>query len=214
MSRSCSAMENAVSTRTVEPLPRHFFRRSAAEVAPDLLGKRIVRSVAGAELVGRIVEVEAYDSEDPASHCFRGMTDRNRAMFGEPGHAYVYLSHGLHHCLNVTARAELPAGGVLIRALEPLSGIDTMRALRGRHAIADLASGPGKLAQALAVDRTLYGVDMTQPGPLFIVEGVAGEEVPIEATPRIGISRATERLWRFTVADSPFVSGPRRRAKA
>lgn len=191
------------------PLPRAFYQRDPVEVAPELIGALLVRRVAGAELVGRIVEVEAYDSEDPASHCFRGPTDRNRAMFGEPGHAYIYLSHGLHHCLNVTARGRLPAGGVLIRALQPVLGTATMQALRGRQALTDLASGPGKLTQALAVDPSLYGTDMTKEGPLFICR--ADPTAPqVVATPRIGISRATDRLWRFIEAESRFVSGPRR----
>lgn len=213
MARAGQAATTNRPPNNLQPVPREFYRRAPADVAPELLGKVVLRRLAGEILAGRIVEVEAYDSEDPASHCFRGLTERNRAMFGEPGHAYIYFSHGLHHCLNVTARLDLPAGGVLIRALEPVLGIDTMRALRGRQPVTDLASGPGKLTQALAVDRSLYGTDMTREGPIFICDDADAPELEIEATPRIGISRATDRLWRFIAADSPFVSGPRRRGK-
>lgn len=202
---------SGLPSASLAPIARDFYRRDPVEVAPDLIGNLLVRVIDEALLVGRIVEVEAYDSDDPASHCFRGPTDRNRAMFGEPGHAYIYFSHGIHHCLNVTARRDLPAGGVLIRALEPLQGIATMRSLRGREALSDLASGPGKLAQAMAVDRSLYGTDLTEPGPIFIAADPAREAIIVEATPRIGISKATDRLWRFSVAGSPFVSGPKRR---
>lgn len=191
------------------PLPRAFYCRESVEVAAALVGKLLVRRLGDIELVGRIVETEAYDSDDPASHCHRGLTERNRAMFGTPGHAYIYLSHGLHHCLNVTARDAMPAGGVLLRAVEPLFGIDTMRCLRGRELLTDLASGPGKLGQALAIEPALYGTDMTTEGPLFICEdGTA--PVAVVATPRIGISRAADRLWRFVDPASRCVSGPRR----
>ncbi len=137
------------------PLTRSFYQRHPAEVAPDLLGKILVRRIENTYLRGRIVEVEAYSSDDPASHTFRGMTTRNRAMFGEAGHAYIYFIHGMHYCINVVARSDTPAGGVLIRALEPLSGITTMRQLRGREKLRDLTSGPAKLTQAMGIDKTL-----------------------------------------------------------
>lgn len=186
------------------PLEREFFRRHPAEVAPDLLGKLLMRQIDGEVISGRIVETEAYCSTDPASHTFRGRTQRNRAMFGEVGHAYIYFIHGLHYCLNVSARLDTDAGGVLIRALEPLRGVATMQQLRRRTALRDLASGPAKLTQALNIDKTLYGCDMTQPGPLFLAaeHKADGEHMQtISATPRIGISRATEVLWRFVLSD-------------
>ena len=202
----------------IEPLPRAFYQRHPAEVGPDLVGKILVRELEGVQLAGRIVEVEAYSWDDPASHSFRGPTERNKAMFGEPGHAYIYFIHGLHYCVNVTARFQAPAGGVLIRALEPLQGVEIMRRRRGRQALEDLTSGPAKLTQALGIGNQLYGSDMTEVGPLFIGEKVVDEKAmggqaepavagtAIVATPRIGISRATDMLWRFVLADSPFDS--------
>lgn len=186
------------------PLEREFFRRHPAEVAPDLLGKLLVREIAGEVMYGRIVETEAYCSTDPASHTYRGRTERNKAMFGEVGHAYIYFIHGLHYCVNVSARLHTDAGGVLIRALEPLQGVTAMQQLRRRTALRDLASGPAKLTQALNIDKTLYGCDMTQRGPLFLAaerEAETQHMYSVSATPRIGISRATEVLWRFVLSD-------------
>lgn len=194
----------------MQPLPRAFYERHPALVAPDLIGQLLVRRLDDELLVGRIVEVEAYSSEDPASHSFNGLTERNRAMFGLPGHAYIYFSYGMHHCMNVTARLDTEAGGVLIRALEPLRGIDTMRRLRGRERATELASGPGKLAQALAIDKTLYGVDITETGVLFVAEGDEEGRPTVAATPRIGISKAIDLRWRFVAAGSRFISCPPR----
>lgn len=187
-------------------LDRTFFRRHPAEVAPDLLGKLLVRNLEGEQLVGRIVETEAYCSTDPASHTFRGKTARNQAMFGEVGCAYVYFIHGLHYCINITARLDSPAGGVLIRALEPVRGIETMKRLRGREKLLELTSGPAKLTQALDIDKRLYGVDVTEGGPLYLTEPAQRNEFSIQSTPRIGINRAVEVPWRFIVVDSAFVS--------
>lgn len=194
----------------MKPLDREFYRRHPADVAPDLLGKLLVRQLGDVTLCGKIVETEAYCSTDSASHTFRGLTERNKAMFGEVGHAYIYFIHGLHYCLNVTARVDTPAGGVLIRALEPLRGVDAMQKLRSRSALRDLASGPAKLTQALNIDKGLYGADMTLPGPLFIAADTANSnttnEGVIATTPRIGISRATDVLWRFILQGSDFLS--------
>lgn len=186
------------------PLARNFFRRHPAEVAPQLLGKLLVRQLEGEVICGRIVETEAYCSTDPASHSFRGRTERNKAMFGEVGHAYIYFIHGLHYCLNVSARLDTDAGGVLIRALEPLQGVAIMQQLRRRTALRDLASGPAKLSQALAVDKSLYGCDMTQPGPLYLAaehNTDSTQNQVVSATGRIGVSQATEVLWRFVLSD-------------
>lgn len=190
----------------MKPVPRSFYRRHPAKVAPDLLGKLLVRQLDGATLCGKIVETEAYCSDDPASHTFRGKTERNKAMFGEVGHAYIYFIHGMHYCVNVSARLDMPAGGVLIRALEPLAGIEFMQQQRKRTALKDLASGPAKLTQAMAINQTLYSVDMTKVGSLYIAEPTEPDALTIKATPRIGISRAMDFPWRFVVAGSDCLS--------
>lgn len=185
---------------TMTPLDRSFYLRHPADVAPELLGKVLVRQLGRLTLCGRIVETEAYCSTDPASHTFRGLTERNKAMFGEVGHAYIYFIHGLHRCLNVTARWDTDAGGVLIRALEPLDGVEEMRLRRHREDPRALASGPAKLTQALAIDKGLYGTDMTRPGPLYIAKSDDRDlAFTVAATPRIGISCAKDVLWRFIV---------------
>ena len=190
----------------MKPIPRSFYSRHPADVAPDLLGKLLVRRLGDTLLAGKIVEVEAYSWDDPASHTFRGKTERNKAMFGEPGHAYIYFIHGLHYCVNVSSRLEAPAGGVLIRALEPVAGIEVMQERRKRTELRDLASGPAKLTQAMGIDKALYGVDMTKKGPLYIAEPKEQESLAIRVTPRIGISRAMDVPWRFVVAGSRFLS--------
>jgi DNA-3-methyladenine glycosylase len=210
--KTCPTLTSPHEHRGVymQPLGRAFYRRHPADVAPDLLGKLLVRDLAGVRLVGRIVETEAYCSDDPASHTYKGLTPRNRAMFGEVGHAYIYFIHGMHYCMNVTAKSEHPAGGVLIRAFEPLEGVPTMQQLRSRQVLRELASGPAKLAQALGIDKQLYGTDMTVPGPLFIADDLSqaalSARAKVQATPRIGVSRATDVLWRFVVHGSPFIS--------
>jgi DNA-3-methyladenine glycosylase len=187
---------------------RGFYARSTSVVARELLGKVLVRRIKRRTLAGRIVETEAYTSDDPASHAFRGRTDRNRALFGEVGHAYIYQTHGLHFCLNVVAKKGKPAGGVLIRALEPLAGIDLMRRFRGQSGPRRLASGPGNLSRALRVDRRLYGADLTKEGPLFITDD--GSARPkVRRTVRIGVTAARDKRWRFVVEGSPFITRPR-----
>ncbi len=189
-------------------IDRSFYARHPSRVAPDLLGKVLVRRIGRKTLAGRIVEAEAYTSGDPASHAFRGRTERNRALFGEVGHAYIYQTHGMNFCLNVSARRRQPAGGVLIRALEPLRGIDVMKKLRGRADVRELARGPGNLGRALGIDLRLYGTDLTKEGPLFVADdGTAKPK--IRRTQRIGVTSARELLRRFIVAGSPFVSGSR-----
>ncbi|MFQ5700327.1 MAG: DNA-3-methyladenine glycosylase [Acidobacteriota bacterium] len=188
-------------------LPRSFYDRSALLVAPDLLGKILCHRRGGLLTSGRIVEVEAYLGEgDPASHAFRGPSRRNRAMFGPPGHAYVYFTYGNHFCMNVVTGPDGVASAVLIRALEPVEGIAAMRRRRGRTRIEDLTSGPGKLAQALGIDRDAYGLDLRRE-PLWIcTDGL----VPSGCAtgPRVGIRAATDRPYRFFLPDSPFVSRP------
>lgn len=188
------------------PIARIFYQRHPAEVAPDLLGKILVRQLSGITLSGKIVETEAYSSDDPASHTFRGLTERNKAMFGHVGHAYIYFIHGMHYCINVTARLDTAAGGVLIRALEPLDGIELMQKLRGKEDLRDLASGPAKLTQALGIDKALYGIDMTVNGALYICASDSHEAKVVKVTPRIGISRAQNVPWRFILDGNRFVS--------
>jgi DNA-3-methyladenine glycosylase len=185
-------------------IDRAFFDRSVHELAPELLGVTLLVDGVG----GRIVEVEAYDHEDPAAHGFRGRTERNASMFGPAGHAYVYRSYGIHWCLNVVCEPEGVANAVLLRALEPTHGLELMRARRG---VADdrlLCAGPGRLCQALAVTRDHDGLALDEP-PFALVE--REEEPELVATTRIGITKAADRPWRYLVAGSPYVSrGPRR----
>ncbi|TML63916.1 MAG: DNA-3-methyladenine glycosylase [Actinobacteria bacterium] len=180
---------------------RDFFARSVHELAPDLLGVTLLVGGVG----GPIVEVEAYHHEDPASHGFGGRTERNAAMFGPPGHAYVYRSYGIHWCLNFVCEEEGSASAVLLRALEPVSGVDVMRARRGLDDPRLLAAGPGRLCQALAVTRDHDGRPLDEP-PFELREREVEPE--IARGPRIGISRATELPWRFGIAGSRFLSRP------
>jgi DNA-3-methyladenine glycosylase len=186
-------------------LRRSFFARSVHEVAPDLIGVTLLVDGIG----GRIVEVEAYDQEDPASHAYRGRTPRNESMFGPPGHAYVYRSYGVHWCLNLVCGARDVPEAALIRALEPTAGIAEQRRRRGTDDLRALCSGPGKLCQALAITREHDGLPLDRP-PFRLQERRAVPE--IVTTPRIGITRATELSWRYLEAGSPYVSRGRPRA--
>ena len=192
-----------------EPLPLQFYARSAVDLAPDLLGKRLVRELDGALLAGRIVEVEAYlGGEDAASHAFRRPTPRNRSMFGPPGRAYVYLIYGVHYCLNIVTGPEGDGQAVLIRALEPLAGVEVMRANRGRVAERDLTNGPGKLCQALGIDKRLDGHDLCLGVGLWLEDGPPPDG-PICASSRVGVrgdDAALTRPWRYFIEDNPFVS--------
>ncbi len=179
-------------------LSTDFFARDVEIVARELIGATLLFDGVG----GVIVETEAYDSNDPASHCFRGRTARNASMFGPPGHAYVYRSHGLHWCLNVVC---LVASGVLIRALEPTAGIDRMEERRGTTDLRRLCAGPGRLCQALGIDRRHDGRLLDQPP--FAIQPRAGP-VAISAGPRIGLSRGVETPWRFCLDGSAFLSRP------
>ena len=173
---------------------------------PQLVARQLIGTVLlVGDVGGRIVETEAYDQGEPGSHTFCGPTARNRSMFGPPGHAYVYLSHGIHWCLNVVCREEGHGAGVLIRALEPLAGLDQMRARRGVEAPHMLCSGPGKLAQALGVTRDHNGMSLAA-APFALAPGAPG--APVVCGQRIGISKARELPWRFGLAGSRFVSRP------
>ncbi len=171
------------------------------EVAPDLIGVTLLVDGVG----GTIVEVEAYDQEDPANHGFRGPTERTASLFGPPGHAYVYRSYGIHWCLNLVCDVEGRAEAALVRALAPTHGIDAMRGRRGVGAERALCSGPGKLCQALAVTRAHDGLALDRP-PFELVERTGTPE--IVTGPRIGITRAVEHSWRYGLAGSPFLSRP------
>jgi DNA-3-methyladenine glycosylase len=177
------------------------FHASSHEVARQLIGTLLLVDGVG----GRIVETEAYDRADPASHSFSGPTERNGAMFGEPAHAYVYRSYGIHWCLNFVCREQGHGAGVLIRAIEPLAGLDLMRARRGVDNARLLCSGPGKLCQALGVSRAHNGMALALPP--FELEA-APRPVEVVEGPRIGISKAMEVPWRFGLAGSRFVSRP------
>jgi DNA-3-methyladenine glycosylase len=180
---------------------RSFFELPTVELARALIGCVLVHETRAGRVAGRIVETEAYLRGDPASHAFRGRTPRNASMFGPPGHAYVYLVYGMHWCFNVTSGPEGVGEAVLVRALEPLEGLDLMQRRRGKSR--ELCRGPGKLAQALAITRAHDGADLCS-GSLRLERGEAPGR--IVAGPRVGISVATRRALRFRVADSIWVS--------
>jgi DNA-3-methyladenine glycosylase len=185
-------------------LRRDFFARSVHEVAPELVGATLLVGGVG----GRIVEVEAYDHEDPAAHSYRGKTARNASMFGPPGRAYVYRSYGVHWCLNLVCE---DAGAVLVRALEPTHGLDAMASRRGIAEPRLLTAGPGRLAQALGITRVHDGLPLDRPP----FELSAREDVEVETGLRVGITKAAEKPWRYGEAGSKFLSrplSPRRRA--
>jgi DNA-3-methyladenine glycosylase len=181
------------------------FSRSVHEIAPELIGATLLVDGIG----GRIVEVEAYSQEDPASHGYRGRTRRNASMFGPPGHAYVYRSYGIHWCLNLVCEdVEVPSA-VLVRALEPTHGLDQMRRRRGFDDSRVLASGPGRLCQALGITREHDGLPLDRPP--FELRERAGP-VQVHSGARVGITRATELPWRYAEAGSRFLSRPLRPA--
>ena len=182
-----------------ERLGREFFARSVHEVAPELLGATLLVDGVG----GAIVEVEAYDQEDPASHGYRGPTERNASMFGPPGHAYVYRSYGIHWCLNLVCEEDGVASAVLVRAVEPTFGVERMRARRRVDDERLLCSGPGRLCRALGVTREHDGLPLDEPP--FALRG-REQEPEIAAAARIGITAAADRPWRYVVKGSRFAS--------
>jgi DNA-3-methyladenine glycosylase len=190
-------------TPAARRLQRSFFDRSVHEVARGLIGCRLFFDGVG----GIIVETESYERDDPACHAYVGLTDRTEVIFGPPGRAYVYLSYGIHSLLNAVAEPDGEAAAVLIRALEPTTGLETMRARRGDRPDGELCSGPGKLTEALGIGLECNGADLGQdPFLLLAPEGPTPEVV---TGPRIGITKAVERPWRFAAAGSSFVSRPR-----
>ena len=188
-------------------LPTEFFARSVHAVARDMIGC----TVAHAGTAGVIVETESYHADDPACHAFGGPTPRSSVLFGPPARAYVYLSYGIHSLLNFVAEPEGEAAAVLIRALEPVAGIDTMRARRGIERLEDLCSGPGKLTEALAIGLDLNGVSLGE-GPIEVLgRGPGWADPTIVTAPRIGITKAVEHPWRYGVKGSRFLSRPFRK---
>lgn len=178
-----------------------FFRRSVHAVAPDLIGAVLLVDGVG----GRIVEVEAYHHSDPAAHSFRGPTARNAVMFGPPGRAYVYRSYGIHWCLNLVCEAEGSASAVLVRALEPVAGLPAMRQRRGVADDALLCSGPGRICQALQVSLAHNGLPLDAPPFAMFAPGAPQQVV---RGPRIGITKAVDKPWRYGLKGSRFVSKP------
>ncbi len=190
------------------PLDRAELPEDTAALARHLIGRLVVRELPEGIVSGRIVETEAYVVGDAAGHGYRGMTPRNRSLFLEAGYAYVYLAYGVSWMLNVSSEGPGTGTGVLIRALEPLEGIPLMRQNRGVERLRDLARGPGRLAQALRIDRSLDGLDLCRQGPLWLAEdehqaGDIGQGI------RIGITKDADRPLRFYVKGSAFVSGPK-----
>lgn len=187
-------------------LRRRFYQRPADVVAPELLNKLL--AVADGRC-GRIVEVEAYAADDPAAHSFRGPTPRTQVMFGPAGHLYVYLSYGMHWCCNAVCEDVGTGAGVLIRAIEPVGGLDAMRAARVRVARdRDLTSGPGRLTQALGIEASCNGTDLTSArSAVVILDDGTPPPTDAGASPRIGISKAIDTPWRWYVRGNPFVSG-------
>jgi DNA-3-methyladenine glycosylase len=189
--------------RLAEPLGADFFDRSVHQVARELVGCTLLYRGCG----GVIVETESYEADDPACHAYVGLTERTRVLFGPPGYAYVYLSYGIHSLLNAVAEPEGEAAAVLIRALEPTHGIDRMRARRADKADTELCNGPGKLTEALGIDLSDNEADLTRDP--FLLTPPAGERPQVITGPRVGITKAVERPWRFCAAGSRFVSRPR-----
>jgi DNA-3-methyladenine glycosylase len=191
----------------VQRLSRASLPGNTAELARYLIGKSIVRKAGRITMSGRIVETEAYPPGDSSGHAYRGRTARNQSLFLGTGFAYVYFIYGTSYMLNVTAEAPGVGAGVLLRAIEPLDGIDRMKRRRKTDRITDLARGPGRLASAFEIDERMDGVDLCESGPLWL--GTAVREVAhIYTTVRIGITREVARPLRFLEAGSPFVSGP------
>jgi len=184
---------------------RSFFGRSVHEVAPDLIGAVLLVSGIG----GRIVEVEAYHHTDPAAHSFRGQTARNAVMFGPPGYVYVYRSYGIHWCLNFVCEPKGSASAVLIRALEPQAGLATMRRRRGMSDERLLCAGPGRLCEALGVTAAHNGMALDQPPFAIFAQPQA---VNVVSGPRIGLTKAVDKSWRYGLKGSPFLSKPFRPA--
>jgi DNA-3-methyladenine glycosylase len=204
LSRGGPSLPGCGAQRLAEPLGADFFERSVHTVARELIGCRLFYEGVG----GTIVEAESYERDDPACHAYVGLTARTEVLFGPPGRAYVYLSYGIHSLLNAVAEPEGEAAAVLIRALEPTAGLEEMRVRRGQRPDLDLCSGPGKLTEALGVGLDANGADLTAD-PFLVLPREQGWDGDIATSPRVGITKAVEFPWRFSLAGSPYVSRPR-----
>ncbi|HET9163608.1 MAG TPA: DNA-3-methyladenine glycosylase [Solirubrobacterales bacterium] len=191
---------------TSSRLDAAFFSRSVHVVARELIGCRLFYAGCG----GTVVETESYERDDPACHAYVGLTDRTAPLFGPPGRAYVYLSYGIHSLLNAVCEPEGEAAAVLIRALEPTRGLEAMRSRRGERPDADLCSGPGKLTEALGIGLDANDTDLGED-PFLLEPREAGWQGAIVSSLRVGITKAVERPWRFSLAGSVYVSRPRPR---
>lgn len=187
-------------------ITRSFYAQDTIKVAQEILGKVLVREINGNIISGIIVETEAYRyKDDAASHSFGGVTERNKAMFGEVGKAYVYFTYGMHYCVNVVARSKnFEAGAVLLRSLVPQTGIDFMSKQRNTDEISNLTNGPAKLAQALKITKKEYGEDLTTKSTLYILDGIKVKKSDIKIGPRIGIKKANDKLWNFKITKNAF----------
>jgi DNA-3-methyladenine glycosylase len=200
----------------IRPLRLAELPADTIALARFLIGKVVVHEHPAGRLSGRIVETEAYPPGDPAGHHYQGPTARNKSLFLRHGHCYVYFTYGNHFMLNVSSEGADVGGGVLIRALEPLEGIEAMKRHRGTQRLAELTRGPGRLAAALQINRRFDGIDLCQPGPLWLgvlVKPDVRPVGPLGETVRIGITKATNRLFRFYEPGNPYVSGPKRLLK-
>jgi DNA-3-methyladenine glycosylase len=196
-----------VSGGSSRPLGREFYRRPAPLVARDLLGRFLVRALPrGGRMVARIVECEAYQEDDPASHSYRGLRPHTAVMFGPPGHLYVYRSYGVHWCMNVVTGEDGEGSAVLLRAAEPREGIEWMQRARRTLDSRLLCAGPGRLTQALGVIIAQNGTDLVRGRALVLTPGIPVPEDRVRVATRIGLTVARERPWRFFEAGSPFVS--------
>ncbi|MQY09821.1 DNA-3-methyladenine glycosylase [Actinomadura macrotermitis] len=193
---------------TATPLPRDFFDRPVDEVAPALLGRVLVHATPEGEAAVRLTEVEAYAGPlDPASHSYRGRTPRNDVMWGPPGHAYVYFTYGMHFCVNLVCGPDGMSSAVLLRAGEIVAGQDLAQARRPRSSVRDLARGPARLCQALAIVREHNGLDVCDPAStLRILDGVPADPATVRTGPRTGVSSAKDTPWRFWIDGDPSVS--------
>lgn len=191
-----------MSQKQNNPAIERLARLDAERAAKELLGWKLVRCLSNTKLTGKIVETEAYHQEDAASHSYRGKTPRTEVMFGPAGHAYVYFTYGMHYCMNVVVGKDGQGAAVLIRALEPISGLELMAQHRGRE---PLTNGPAKLCQALAIDRDLNGHNLSRP-PLVLAPGKEVGAHQIVATTRIGIKDNAQATLRFYIKDNPYVS--------
>jgi DNA-3-methyladenine glycosylase len=192
----------------VQRLKRADLPIDTETLARFLIGKSLVRDAPEGRTSGRIVEAEAYVPGDASGHAYVGETNRNRSLFLRRGHAYVYLIYGIHFCVNVSSERRGIGAGVLLRALEPIEGASIMQARRGVHRAVDLARGPGRLAEAMAIDGRLDGIDLCSHSPLWLASEVR-RPGRVATSVRIGISRETSRLLRFYEAGNPHISGPR-----